>query len=100
MRSWVLDRIAELKAQRRYIQDKEEALSVFGEQQAALQAIASTEWFQELRNYWLRLLDLSIWRLSTCKGRAYEDAQIEYKTTKDFLDFLDSRTSKQELPDL
>lgn len=69
---------------------KDEAYQMFIQQKDSLKAIASTNWFREIREYWQREVELCQERLRTMKSEDIKSVQAELNLAKRFLMFLDN----------
>lgn len=89
----VLDLLAEHKSKTAYFASRWAADDYFVKQKSAIQAIAWTQGFEEIKKYWLRSLEAAYARLKTTKGDDFINAQCCAKEAEDFLNFLTNLTS-------
>jgi len=86
----IIAMIQEYNSNRRYLAGKEEAEDIFKWQLEAIKNIMHTNWFKEIRNFFIRELQLSQERLMTSKYDNIQWVQAEMKLAKRFVDFIDN----------
>jgi len=89
----ILDYIEENRSKKKYLSDIDKAEQYFLNQKNSIIAIRDTNWFKEIRNYWLRVMDSSINRLKTSK-ETDNNAIESLRLSSDFIEFLDNLTKE------
>ena len=89
----MVDQLAEQKSKQAYYTGREHAQDYFDQQKSAMMAIADTEGFKEIKNYFFRQLEVCIDRLQTAKSEDIREVQGSVKEIKSFLDFLTNLTT-------
>lgn len=97
----IFDLLKEYQSKKRYHEDKDDAMVAFVNQKKALDAIKKTKWFQEIREYWQRVVLACNERMRTIKGEDIKAVQAELNIAMEFLTFLDNilleELSKEDL---
>ena len=95
------DLLKEYNSKKRYHEDKDEAMISFVKQKQALDAIKTTKGFQEIREYWQRVVLACNERLRTIRSEDIKRLQWELDQAMEFLSFLDNilaeELSKEDL---
>lgn len=86
----IYDLIQEEKSKRLYIKNKDEATNYFEQQKLSLEAIKDTKWFQEIKDYWIRVVSTCQTRMRTIKTKDIKKLQWELIAWEEFLSFLDN----------
>lgn len=95
----IFDLIADRNSKQRYITEKDEAYEYFVKQKSAIEWIANTRWFKEIKGYWQSILVNCTERLRTIKWEDIKLIQGEMNAAMQFLDFLDNIQSADISPD-
>lgn len=95
----IFDLIAEQKSKQRYLTSKDEAYDHFVKQKSAIDWIAVTRWFKEIKGYWQNVLVACTERLRTVKREDIKSVQGEMNAAMHFLDFLDNIQASDITPE-
>ena len=97
----IYDLLKEYNSKKRYNEDKDEAMINFVKQKQSLDAIKKTKWFQEIREYWQRVVLACNDRMRTIRWEDIKRLQGELDAAMEFLTFLDNilaeELSKEDL---
>ena len=85
----VLDYIADRNSKAQFIEDRTVAEEQFLKQKSAIDGIADTRGFLEIRDYWVREEDACATRMRTAKRDDLKAVQAEWQLATRFLDFLE-----------
>lgn len=86
----IYDLIKDRSSIKRYHTDKDEAYDCFVQQKSAIEWIANTRWFKEIKGYRQNILVNCTERLRTAKIADIKQVQGEMTAAMQFLDFLDN----------
>ena len=90
----IFDLLDEWKSKQIYITSKSDAEREFEKQQKAIVAISNTIGYEEIKNYWKRVVSNCNERLRTMKSdKEMFRIQWELDQAMSFLDFLDNLTN-------
>ena len=97
----IYDLLKEYESKKKYHIDKDDAMVWFVRQKQSIDAIKNTQWFQEIRGYWQRVVLVCNERLRTIRWEDIKRIQWELDQSMEFLNFLDNilaeELSKEDL---
>ena len=75
----------------------DEAVKIYKKQVSSIQAIADTDWFKTIKEYWEREKESAIESFPTVKNEYLEMVQMRYDIANRFLKFLENLENAKQV---
>jgi len=79
-----------LKRDAREKEVKDEALIIYKKQLRNIHNIKNTDWYIEIKDYWIREKEWAEDLLKLCSPESLKEVQIKYQTANNFVTFLNN----------